>query len=73
MVGLASRGAVRDQQNQRKEAGGQNAGQDKRDPEEDPPDRFQRVATGVSLRRLDVDDEAGRIAQLEGADARPLG
>src|ERR1700737_22395 len=69
MVRLALRGAVRDQQNQPKEGGGQDADQRKRDPKEDSPDRFHGVATGSSLRGLDVDDEPGWISELEGANA----
>jgi hypothetical protein len=70
MVRLAPRGAVGDQQNQPKEGGGQDADQGKRDPKEDSPDRFQGVATDLSLRGLDVDDEPGWITELEGANAR---
>ena len=69
MVRLALRGAVGDQQNQPKEGGGQAADQGKRDPKEDSPDRFHGIATGSSLRGLDVDDEPRWISELEGANA----
>jgi len=46
MVRLASRGAVRDQQEQPKEGGGQNPEEDEHDAEENSEDRFQRAATG---------------------------
>src|ERR1700680_1391074 len=72
MVRLALRGAVGDQQNQPKEGGGQDADQGKRDPKKDSPDRFHGVATGLSLRRLDVDHEPGGVTELEGAKARGL-
>jgi hypothetical protein len=72
MVRLAFGGAVRDQQNQAKEGGGENADEDERDPQDDPPDRFQGVVTGLSLRRLDVDHKSGRITQLDCTDARCL-
>lgn len=61
--------AVGDQQEKPKEGGRQNSDEDKRDPKEDPPDRLQGVATGLSLRRLHVDHEARGIGELECADA----
>lgn len=46
MVRLASRGAVRDQQEQPEEGGGRNPEEDEHDAEENSDDRFQRAATG---------------------------
>jgi len=46
MVRLASRGAVRDQQEQPKEGGGRNPEEDQHDAEENSDDRVQPAATG---------------------------
>ena len=61
VVGLALRGAVRDQEEQPKERGGQNAAYEERNAEKDADEWFHRAVTGQSLRGLDVDHQSGGI------------
>jgi hypothetical protein len=61
VVRLALRSAVRDQEEQPKERGGQNADDEEHNAEEDSDDRFHRAVTAESLRGLDVDHQSGGI------------
>src|SRR5207245_6226069 len=72
MVRLASLRAIRDQEQEPKECGSEKADEDKGDSQHDSHDRLHGVATGSSLRCLDVDHEPCGITELEGADARCL-
>jgi len=61
MVRLASLRAIRDQEQEPKECGSEKADEDKGDSQHDSHDRLHGVATGSSLRCLDVDHEPGGI------------
>ena len=64
MALLAPDGAVRDHEEQPKERCRQDADERKHDPQRDSNDRFHRVVTFLSSRRLDVDHQSGGITEL---------